>query len=64
MKWYPKIELLKKNELKLESLKPGGAQVGGKPATWKDMKDCIPLSNSLRALLPSQREFMANKRKR
>ena len=33
----------KKHELGIESLQPGGAKMGGKPKTWKDIKNCIPI---------------------
>ena len=54
MNWYPLVDLLKVHELGLMSGRPGGASVGGKAMTVKDVKDIIPQTEELKALLPEQ----------
>ena len=53
MKWYPRVELLKRHELItiLLSGRPGGATLAGKAMEWKDIKDVVPLSAELKALI-------------
>ena len=64
MKWYPRLELLKKHELGILSSQPGGASIAGKAMTWKDIKDILPQSDELKALIPEIRSKLAEKRTR
>ena len=64
MKWYPLLNLLKVHELGILSGRPGGATVNGKAMTSADVKDIVPQTDALRALLPEQSHWQANKRKR
>ena len=49
VKLYPKMELLKKDELRILVAK-GEASSGGKALTPKDVKDCIPITDELKGL--------------
>ena len=51
MKWRPKLELLKKHEIGILAARPEGAKVGGKAMPWRDVKECLPQINELKALL-------------
>ena len=64
MKWYPVMDLLKIDKLKLMSARPGGASLSGKAMTYKDVKDIIPQTDGLKALLPAQNTWQAEKRRR
>ena len=59
MEWAPKKDLLKKH-----SGQPGGASIGGKPMKYTDVKEIVPLTAEMKALLPDQSEWKAEKRKR
>ena len=64
MKWRPKLELQKKHKIGILAARPEGATVGGKAMTRRDVKDCVPQTNELKALLTAQSQWQANKRKR
>ena len=64
MKWAPKKDLLKKHELGILSGKPDGGSIGGKPMKYTDVKEIVPLTAEMKALLPDQSEWKAEKRKR
>ena len=52
MKWAHKKDLLKKHELGILSGQPGGASIGGKPMKYTDVKEIVPLTAEMKALLP------------
>ena len=62
MKWYPRLEVLKKHELGILAAKPGGATKGGKAMTWKDVPNIEPQSEELKALIEECRSLLAKKR--
>ena len=63
-KWRAKLVLLKKHELGILAARPNGATIGGKAMTFLDVKECVPQSAELRALLPEQNLWQAERRKR
>ena len=64
MKLRPKLDLLKKHKIGILAARPEGATNGGKAMTWRDIKECDPQTNELKALLTAQRQWQANKWKR
>ena len=64
MNWYPTLELLKIHELGILSGRPEGATLGGKAMTFRDVKDIVPQTAELKALLDEQNKWAAEKRKR
>ena len=64
IKWRAKMVLLKKHELGILAARPNGATIGGKAMTFMDVKECVPQSAELRALLPEQNLWQAERRKR
>ena len=64
MSWPKIVDLIRESELKMLATQPGGAEKGGKAMTIRDVKECIPHSDELRALLPDQNEWSSKKRKR
>ena len=62
MKWYPRVELLKHHELTILSGRPGGATLAGKAMEWRDVKDVVPLSAELKALIVETVQVQADKR--
>ena len=63
MAWYPKLAILKMNELGELAKQPGGAMIANKAMTVKDVKDFVPQSPELRALLDNQKTWLANGKK-
>ena len=64
MKCRPKLELLKKHNIGILTVRPDGATIGGKVMTWRDIKECLPQTNELKTLLTAQSQWQANKQKR
>ena len=62
MNWYLRLSLLKEHELGEIAKRPGGAVVGGKAMTLKDITDIVPRSAELKALMPELIEAQAAKR--
>ena len=62
MKWDAVKNLLQEDELKILATKGLATHGNGKPMAVKDVKSIDPKSNELKALLPDQNEWSANKR--
>ena len=62
MMWYDRTKLIKKHKLGILSQRPVGATKNGNPMTKDYVKDVIPQSDELKALLPELRALDAEKK--
>ena len=60
--WHLRQTLLKEHELGELAKRPGGATIGGKAIKTTDVKDIIPWSEELKALMPELAEAEAQRR--
>ena len=62
MEWRQRKNLLKEHELGELAKCPGRARIGGKAMQVSDVKDIVPVSDELRALMPERAEAKAQRR--
>jgi len=62
MGWKQRKNLLKEHELGELAKRPGGATIGGKAMQVSDVKDIVPVSDELRALMPELAKAEAQRR--